>query len=58
MNVWKGRPPSGIITNVLLGSILAEIGIVITLVTGFLLVDTGSWGLLCGGFRDYGLPFP
>jgi len=44
--------------NILLVSILAEVGIVITLVTGFLIVDTGSWGLLCGGFRDYGLPFP
>jgi len=53
-----GRPASEMVTNVLLVSILAEVGAVISLVTGFLMVDTGSWGLLCGGFSEYGLPFP
>jgi len=58
MMTWTGRPASGMVTNVLLVSILAEVGVVITLITGFLMVDSGSWGLLCGGFSDYGLPFP
>jgi hypothetical protein len=45
------------VMNVLMVCILAEVGIAITLATGFLLIDSGSWGLLCGGFSNYGLPF-